>query len=171
VFTLEQLPAVNAALNALAAALLVTGWLLIKARREQAHKWTMLTAFAVSVAFLTCYLAYHYQLKARYNVAGVAFQGPPGVRRAYLIMLASHVILAATVPFLAGATIYLGLRDRRLRHRQLARWTLPIWLYVSVTGVLIYVMLYHVYPSAPNHDIIEPAARAAASESRADAES
>jgi uncharacterized membrane protein YozB (DUF420 family) len=70
-------------------------------------------------------------------------------------VLASHVVLAAIVPFLALATIYLGLRDRRLRHRQLARWTLPIWLYVSVTGVVVYVMLYHVYPSPPRPAIIE----------------
>ena len=158
---IERLPAVNATLNALATVLLITGWLLIKNRRERAHMWTMLSAFAVSCAFLACYLTYHYALKARYNVAGVPFQGPTNMRTAYLTMLATHVILAATVPFLAGTTIYFGLRDRRARHRQLARWTLPIWLYVSVTGVVIYVLLYHVYPSAPGKAIMDAPAPAA----------
>lgn len=160
-FVIERLPAVNATLNALATVLLVSGWVLIKGRHERAHKWTMLTAFAVSSAFLACYLTYHYALKVRYNVAGVPFAGPSNLRTAYLTMLATHVALAATVPFLAGATIYLGLRDRRQRHRQLARWTLPIWLYVSITGVVIYVVLYHVYPSAPLDAIMTRAANAA----------
>jgi uncharacterized membrane protein YozB (DUF420 family) len=140
--TVEQLPAVNATLNALATVLLVCGWVLIKARRERAHKITMLTAFAVSCAFLACYLVYHY------HVGSVPFGGPSAVRAVYLSILASHVVLAATVPFLAGITIYLGLADRRKQHRGLAHWTFPIWLYVSVTGVVIYVMLYHLYPPA-----------------------
>ncbi|MEX2111659.1 MAG: DUF420 domain-containing protein [Pirellulales bacterium] len=160
----QVLPTVNATLNALAAVLLVVGWVLIKQGRERAHKWTMMTAFGVSVVFLACYLTYHYALKAQYDVAGVAFQGPPNVRTAYLTMLASHVILAAAVPFLAAGTIYLGLRDRRQRHRRLARWTLPIWLYVSVTGVIVYVMLYHIYPSAPGKPIIEEPGQAAAAD-------
>jgi uncharacterized membrane protein YozB (DUF420 family) len=138
--TVEQLPAVNATLNGLAAVLLVVGWLLIKSGRERAHKNTMLAAFAVSVVFLACYLVYHY------HVGSVKFVGPPGVRAAYLTMLFTHVVLAAAVPFLAIITIYLGLKDRRARHRQFARWTFPIWLYVSVTGVVIYVLLYHLYP-------------------------
>jgi uncharacterized membrane protein YozB (DUF420 family) len=141
-FTVEQLPAVNATLNALATVLLVTGWLLIKARRERAHKITMLSAFAVSCAFLACYLVYHY------HVGSVPFAGPAAVRAVYLVILLTHIVLAVTVPFLAGITIYLGLADRRKKHRQLARWTFPIWLYVSVTGVVIYVMLYHLYPPA-----------------------
>jgi uncharacterized membrane protein YozB (DUF420 family) len=151
---IELLPSVNAGLNGLATVLLVTGWVLIKRRRELAHKRVMLSAFAVSCAFLVCYLVYHYSLKSRYDVAGVAFQGPDDVRRVYLVMLASHVILAAIVPVLAATTIYLGLRDRRLAHRRLARWTLPIWLYVSVTGVVIYAMLYHVYPASIEKAII-----------------
>ena len=159
-FSVEQLPTVNATLNGLAAVLLVVGWALIKARREQAHKWTMLAAFAVSCVFLACYLTYHYMLKSRYNISGVPFEGPPNVRAAYLAMLFTHVVLAACVPFLAGATIYLGLRDRRQQHRQLARWTLPIWLYVSVTGVLVYALLYHVYPASVEKAIIKPAAEA-----------
>lgn len=148
-FGVEQLPAVNATLNGLAAVLLVAGWLLIKARRERAHKNAMLAAFGVSVAFLVCYLVYHYQ------VGSVKFVGPSGVRTVYLAILLTHVVLAATVPFLAGITIYLGLADRRLRHRQLARWTFPIWLYVSITGVVIYVMLYHLYPPPAEDSTIE----------------
>jgi uncharacterized membrane protein YozB (DUF420 family) len=109
----------------------------------------MLSAFAVSVAFLACYLVYHY------HVGSVPFQGPSGVRRVYLAILLTHIVLAAVVPVLAIATIYLGLTDRRRRHRQLARWTLPIWLYVSVTGVVIYVMLYHLYPAPVEAAIIE----------------
>ncbi len=139
-FSVEQLPAVNATLNGVAAVLLVVGWALIKQRRERAHRNTMLAAFAVSVVFLVCYLVYHYQ------VGSVKFAGPSGVRAVYLSILFSHIVLAATVPILALITIYLGLKDRRARHRQFARWTFPIWLYVSVTGVVIYVMLYHLYP-------------------------
>lgn len=151
-FALEDLPAVNAGLNALATALLATGWVLIKRRRERAHKWTMLAAFAVSCVFLACYLVYH----AR--VGSVRFEGPSNVRSVYLVILVTHIVLAAAVPFLAAATIYLGLRDRRHRHRQVARWTLPIWLYVSITGVVIYAMLYHLYPSAEQGDIMTPVA-------------
>lgn len=134
------LPSINASLNALATVLLVTGYLLIKQRRETAHKWTMLAALATSAVFLTCYVVYHWQ------AGHTSFSGPPAVRALYLAILASHIILAATVPVLALVTIYHGLRDNRLKHRRIARWTLPIWLYVSVTGVVIYWMLYHLYP-------------------------
>ncbi len=122
--------------------LLLIGYRLIKARREQAHKRVMLSAFAVSTLFLTSYLVYHVQK------GSVPFQGPPPARAVYFSILASHILLAVTVPFLAGTTIYLGLRDRRVWHRKVARWTFPIWLYVSVTGVVIYWMLYHLYPPA-----------------------
>ena len=147
-FSIDQLPAVNASLNALAAVLLVSGWAQIKLRRERAHKILMLTAFAVSIVFLTCYLIYHY------HKLSVRFQGPPSVRPIYYTILISHVLLAATVPFLASITIYLGLSDRRARHRQLARWTFPIWLYVSITGVVIYVMLYQLFPGPDEASII-----------------
>jgi uncharacterized membrane protein YozB (DUF420 family) len=148
-FSVEQLPAVNATLNGLAAVLLVVGWLQIKAGKERAHRNTMLTAFGVSVIFLVCYLVYHY------HVGSVKFVGPAGVRAVYLAILLTHVVLAATVPVLALITIYLGLKDRRAKHRKFARWTFPIWLYVSVTGVVIYVMLYHLYPPPAEALIIE----------------
>ncbi len=147
-FSLQDLPLVNAVLNTTATLLLVAGWVLIKRRREQAHKWVMLTAFVVSCLFLACYLAYHFDLKSRTGASGVPFGGGPPISYAYYSMLLTHVLLAATVPFLALTTIYFGLKDRRERHRRIARWTFPIWLYVSVTGVVIYVMLYHLYPPA-----------------------
>lgn len=144
----RRLPAVNAALNATAGVLLVVGRQLIRRGRERAHRNVMLTAFAVSVVFLLCYLTYHQLLKVNTGAHGVAFTGPSPVREVYYGLLISHVVLAALVPILALRTIYLGLRDRREAHRRIARWTYPIWLYVSVTGVVIYVMLYQVYPPA-----------------------
>jgi putative membrane protein len=150
---------VNALLNSVAALLLVAGLVLIKRGQVTAHKRTMLSAFAVSIAFLGCYLWYHYQ------VGSVRFTHPGPVRYVYYTILLTHVLLAFTVPVLAIWTIYLGLRATgcckkpddeaanemagfRMRHRRLARWTYPIWLYVSVTGVVVYVMLYHLWPPA-----------------------
>ena len=150
-FVVHYLPTINAALNATATVLLVVGLILIKQRREQAHKIIMLAAFGVSMLFLACYLWYHFQ------VGHVKFAGPEPIRTVYHIMLQSHVLLAATVPVLAGRTIYLGLADRRMAHRRWAKWTFPIWLYVSVTGVVIYVMLYHVYPATTPEDTIQAA--------------
>jgi uncharacterized membrane protein YozB (DUF420 family) len=138
---LEYLPAVNASLNATAGALLVLVLLLIKRRKETAHTVTMLTAFAVSMLFLGCYLYYHF------HVGSVKFTGPQPIRTVYLVILLTHVVLAAAVPFLASWTIYLGFRDRRMTHRRWANRTFPIWLYVSITGVVIYFMLYHLYPA------------------------
>ncbi len=138
---IHPLATLNAALNATATLLLVAGYVLIKRRREVAHKWVMLAAFAVSIVFLVCYLVYHYL------VGSVKFVGEGPVRGVYYTILVTHVLLAATVPFLAGRTIYLGLKDRRAEHKRWAWWTFPIWLYVSITGVVIYAMLYHLYPA------------------------
>ena len=139
----QYLPTVNASLNALAAVLLVAGYLLIRRRRELAHRNVMLAAFGVSVAFLVSYLVYHAQVGSK------PFEHDGLIRPVYYAILLTHVVLAAAVPVLAGITIYLGYRDRRAAHRRLARWTLPIWLYVSVTGVVIYALLYHLPPAAP----------------------
>jgi uncharacterized membrane protein YozB (DUF420 family) len=141
----HDLPAVNASLNGLATVLLVAGYVLIKQRRETAHKWTMLAAFGVSIAFLVCYLVYHFQVRS------IPFTDPSPVKYVYYTILISHVILAATVPVLAIVTIVNGLRDQRETHRRWAWWTFPIWLYVSITGVVIYVMLYHLWPSTALH--------------------
>src|SRR5262245_791378 len=139
-----MLPHVNASLNALATVLLIAGYILIKRRQEVAHKWTMLACFGVSGAFLVCYLTYHF------NIPGGSKRFPTYppdiVRYGYYAILLTHVILAAAVPFLAVATMWLGLADRRRAHRKLAWWTFPIWLYVSITGVIVYLLLYQLYP-------------------------
>ena len=144
------LPHVNAALNATAALLLLRGYWLIRRRRERAHIRTMLSCFGVSVLFLVCYLVYHQLLFSVTGQRGKPFGNQVAVIRwVYLGILVSHVVLAVTVPFLAGITIYHGLRDQRIRHRRWARWTFPIWLYVSVTGVVVYLMLYHLFATPP----------------------
>jgi uncharacterized membrane protein YozB (DUF420 family) len=134
---ITDLPALNASLNALAATFLVAGFLSIRRRRIDAHRLSMLAAFGCSIAFLISYLVYHY------HTGSVRFQGTGVVRTVYFAILLSHTVLAAAVPFLAAVTLYRALRGRFARHRALARWTLPIWLYVSLTGVVIYWMLYH----------------------------
>ncbi len=138
----QWLPHVNASLNGLATILLVVGYVLIRQRRELAHRRAMLSCFGVSVVFLICYLVYHFYAGSK----RFPDYPPQAIRMTYLLILASHIILAALVPFLALATIVLGLRDRRRAHRKLARWTFPIWLYVSITGVVVYLMLYQIYP-------------------------
>ncbi|TNF73535.1 MAG: DUF420 domain-containing protein [Acidobacteria bacterium] len=135
-FEIMALPTVNAGLNAISAAFLVVGYILIRQKRISAHRACMLTAFGCSVLFLVSYLYYHSQ------VGSMRFQGAGTIRTVYLTILASHSILAAAVPFLALITLVRALRQRFDRHRAIARWTLPIWLYVSVTGVVVYWMLY-----------------------------
>jgi uncharacterized membrane protein YozB (DUF420 family) len=151
-FSVQDLPAVDAALNAIATLLLLLGYVLIKRGHEQAHKWTMLTAFGVSVVFLGCYLTYHFH--PGHLVRRPGSDAPDWFRTSYYFMLASHVLLAMAVPFLALATIYYGLRDRRSTHRKLAKWTFPVWLYVSITGVLVYLVLYQLYPEGVADPII-----------------
>lgn len=131
-----HLPTLNAILNATAATLLVIGYLLIRRGNRERHKQVMLTALGCSAAFLVSYLYYHYQ------VGSVHFEGEGTVRTVYLGILLTHTVLAAAVPPLALITVYLGLRGRYDRHKKIARFTLPIWLYVSVTGVVVYWMLY-----------------------------
>ncbi len=138
--TLHDLPTVNAVLNGTAAILLVWGYTLIRKRKIAEHRRVMLSAFAVSVVFLTCYLIYHFQ------VGSVKFPRPGWVRNVYWTILFTHTVLAVTVPFLAVITLSRALRERFAQHKKIARWTFPIWLYVSVTGVIVYLMLYHIYP-------------------------
>ena len=134
--TLHDLPAVNASLNALSTVFLATGYVLIRARRIAQHRAMMLAALATSALFLVCYVVYHAQ------VGSVRFTRPGLVRRVYFPILITHVTLAVTVLPLAIVTAARGLRGDYRRHRAIARWTFPIWLYVSVTGVLVYVLLY-----------------------------
>lgn len=134
--SVHDLPAINAILNATAAVLLVWGYTLIRRRQPQTHKRVMLAAFTTSCAFLVSYIVYHAQ------VGSVRFQHPGGIRAVYLSILATHTVLAACVPPLAIVTLRRGLSARFDKHRVIARWTLPIWLYVSITGVVVYLMLY-----------------------------
>ena len=132
----RDLPAVNAALNSLSALLLITGYVLIRQRRLTAHRNVMIAALVTSTVFLTSYLIYHAQ------VGSVRFSGTGLPRTIYLAILLTHTVLAAAVPFLAGLTAWRAYRKQWARHVRIARWTLPIWLYVSVTGVVVYWMLY-----------------------------
>ena len=134
--TVRDLPALNAILNATSACLLVYGWTLIRRGKREQHKRVMIAAFSVSIAFLLSYLIYHAQ------VGSVRFQRTGTIRTVYLSILLTHTVLAAAVPFLAVLTLWRGLKGNYERHRAIARWTLPIWLYVSVTGVVVYWMLY-----------------------------
>jgi putative membrane protein len=141
---LHDFPALNASLNGTAAVLLSAGFIFIKRRNVTAHRACMLAAFAVSGAFLACYVAYHLQTGAR-----TLFGGTGWIRPVYFAMLLSHILLALVMVPLILTTLTLALRKRFDRHRQWARWTFPLWYYVSVTGVLIYFFLYRWWPAAP----------------------
>ena len=136
----HDLPALNAILNGTAAILLARGYFLIRAGRRIQHKNTMIAAFCVSIVFLVSYLIYHAQ------VGSVSFQKTGILRYVYLTILFTHTVLAATVPVLAIITLRRARKGEKTgdfsRHRRIARWTLPIWLYVSITGVVVYFMLY-----------------------------
>ena len=134
--SIADLPALNATLNATSAVLLITAWMLIKRGRWIAHRNVMLAAVCTSVLFLISYLTYHAQ------VGSVRFtkQGP--IRMVYFSILLTHTILAAVIVPMVMVTLWRGLAAKYDRHRRIARWTLPIWLYVSVTGVVVYLMLY-----------------------------
>lgn len=134
--SVSQLPAVNAALNSLSAAFLITGYCFIKFKRVSVHRACMLSAFGCSTLFLISYLVYHYQ------VGSVPFKGQGWMRTIYFAILLTHTILAVAVVPLALMTLSRALKERFAAHRRIARWTFPVWLYVSVTGVVVYVMLY-----------------------------
>jgi uncharacterized membrane protein YozB (DUF420 family) len=136
-------PTVNAVLNGTSGVLLTLGYVAIRWRRVALHKTCMLTALAVSALFLASYL--HYHLVVKRQPTEFAAEAPGWVRGAYFTVLVSHMVLAAVIVPLALLTAYQGLRDRLARHVRIARWTLPIWLYVSVTGVVVYWMLYRLY--------------------------
>lgn len=134
--SVHDLPALNATLNAISAVLLVIAYRFIRRGERMAHKRTMLAAFTVSVVFLISYLVYHW------HVGSVRYPGSGAMRVVYLTILATHTVLAAAVPVLAIITLRRGLKARFDKHRKIAKWTLPIWLYVNVTGVVVYLMLY-----------------------------
>lgn len=142
---MDWLPAVNATLNGISTVLLLTGLRFIKRKEIAKHRLCMLTAFVVSIAFLACYLLHKvhlYQTTGSYNTT---FKGTGAWRIFYFILLFTHVVLAAVVPVLASITLFRGLKMKVEKHRRIARITFPIWLYVSVTGVLVYFMLYQFF--------------------------
>ncbi len=136
---LAHLPALNATLNSISLVLLIAGYRQIKRRNVEAHKRLMLAAFGVSIFFLISYLTYRFFGEEK------RFGGKGWIRPVYFFILITHVVLAATIPVLASRTLYLALRGRFDKHRRIARITFPIWVYVSVTGVIVYVLLFQIY--------------------------
>lgn len=139
--SISQLPALNAILNSVSAILLVTGYFFIRQKNIKAHRACMISAFAVSTLFLISYLTYHY-----YH-GDTKFQGQGMIRPVYFFILITHIFLAAAIVPMVFVTFSRALKERFDRHRKIARWTLPVWLYVSVTGVIVYLMLYQLYPA------------------------
>jgi uncharacterized membrane protein YozB (DUF420 family) len=136
---ISDLPTLNATLNGIAAMLLLSGYVLIKQGRRRQHQWCMVAALTTSALFLVSYVIYHL------NAGSRPFQGQGAIRLLYFTILITHVVLAAVIVPLALVTATRGLRAQFDEHVKIARWTFPIWLYVSVTGVVIYVMLYQLY--------------------------
>jgi putative membrane protein len=134
--SISDLPAVNASLNAIAAVLLGTGWVLIRRDRYRAHRAVMIAAFCTSILFLISYLTYHAHVGSKH------FPGHGAIRAVYFTILLTHTVLAAAIVPLVLITLSRGLSARYDRHRAIARWTLPLWMYVSITGVVVYLMLY-----------------------------
>ena len=134
--TVTDLPALNATLNATSFVLLTAGWFLIKSGRRQAHKWCMIAALVMSAAFLTSYVVYHLQ------VGSVPFQKTGWIRTLYFLVLIPHVILAVAIVPMILMTVSRALSNKFDQHKKIAKITLPLWLYVSVTGVIVYLMLY-----------------------------
>ena len=135
--TISDLPTLNATLNTISTILLTIGFLMIRRRKIVAHRNCMIAAFVVSGLFLTSYLIYHY------HAGSTPFEGSGWIRFVYFAVLIPHIILAASILPLALITLYFALRKRFTKHQRIARWTLPIWLYVSITGIIVYWMLYH----------------------------
>jgi uncharacterized membrane protein YozB (DUF420 family) len=147
--TIHDLPAVNATLNGLSAVLITAGWISIKSDRKPQHIFCMASAVVTSTIFLACYLTYHFSVR-------IMTKFPPlgWIQKFYYVMLTSHVLLAFVTLPLVILTLIPALRARYDKHRRIARWTMPIWLYVSVTGVLVYMMLYQWFPPAANSAVL-----------------
>jgi uncharacterized membrane protein YozB (DUF420 family) len=139
--SISQLPALNAILNSVSAILLVTGYFFIRQKNIKAHKVSMISAFVTSTLFLTSYLIYHFSKE----LGPTRFQGEGVIRPIYFFILITHTILAVTIVPMIFVTFSRALKNKFATHRKIARWTLPLWLYVSVTGVIVYLMLYQLY--------------------------
>ena len=144
--TLSDLPPLNATLNGISALLLVAGWRFIRTGRRIAHRNCMIAALITSTVFLGCYLTYHFQMQRLYGRAHTSFVDPAWFRPIYLTLLTTHLLGAVGMLPLILITFLRAFRERFDAHRRIARWTLPIWFYVSVTGVVIYLLLYQIFP-------------------------
>jgi len=143
--TLLDLPAVNGSLNGLSAVFLSAGYIFIRRKNQIAHRNCMIAAFVTSVLFLVCYLTYHSYLAYLHRPV-TSFANPQWFRPIYLVILTTHTILAVVIVPMVLITMSRGLRQRFDQHRKIARWTWPLWMYVSVTGVVIYFLLYQIFP-------------------------
>lgn len=143
-----DLPIVNAFLNGLSAVFLTLGYVNIRRKKERAHRNCMIAAFVCSVLFLACYITYHAYVAYYLHRGPTVFRDPAGFRPVYLLILATHTLLAVVVVPMVLVTLYRAYRRRFESHRRLARWTWPVWMYVSVTGVVIYLLLYQIFPQA-----------------------
>ena len=143
----SDLPAVNASLNALCTVFLIIGYVFIRRGRRDAHRNCMVAALITSTFFLACYVTYHEWLRRTTGGHGTPFSGEGWVRPVYFFILISHIILAVAIVPLVLVTVSRAWRQRWDAHKRIARWTWPIWMYVSITGVIVYVMLYHLYPA------------------------
>ncbi len=141
-----DLPAVNGSLNGLSAVFLTAGYYFIRRRNQTAHRNCMIAAFVTSTLFLACYLTYHFYLAFALHRGPTRFLNPAWFRPIYLALLTTHTILAVVIVPMVFMSLSRGLRQRYDLHRRIARWTWPLWMYVSVTGVLIYFLLYQIFP-------------------------
>ncbi len=141
-----DLPVVNATLNLLSAILLGIGYYQIRKGRQEVHRRWMLAAFVTSTLFLACYILYHWYVAYYLHRGPTIFRHPAGFRPIYLFILLTHTVLAAVVVPLALITLFRGLRGNFEKHKRISRWTWPVWMYVSVTGVVIYLLLYQIFP-------------------------
>ena len=146
---LQDLPLINAILNSCSALLLLAGYVAIKRDQKERHKRCMVSALITSTLFLTCYVIYHVGMQRVYGSAHTRFVDPAWFRPWYLALLASHLLLAIAIVPMVLMTVYHAIRGNFEKHRKIARWTWPCWMYVSVTGVVIYLLLYRIFPQAP----------------------
>jgi putative membrane protein len=146
--TLADLPVVNAFLNGLSAVFLSCGYYFIRRQNQRAHSRCMIAAFVTSVLFLACYITYHAYVAYYLHRGPTVFKNPPWFRPIYLGILLTHTVLAVVIVPMVLVTLSRALRARFDSHRRIARWTWPLWMYVSVTGVIIYLLLYRIFPQA-----------------------
>ena len=146
---LQDLPLINAILNSCSALLLLAGYVAIKRDQKERHKRCMVSALITSTLFLTCYVIYHVGMQRVYGSAHTRFVDPAWFRPWYLALLASHLLLAIAIVPMVLMTVYHAIRGNFEKHRKIARWTWPCWMYVSVTGVVIYLRLYRIFPQTP----------------------